>query len=202
MNADSNGDGVLRRRQSAFKVWRRFSSETLLRGDESCRVWRDQLCCDRREEGGSWRKIKTTLVSHCKVKEKKNSPFFSCLTSDDHTCSHSHPCPPLPASKANTSKLRTPRFLPGLFWGSIKSCVRSADFWIILTLFSCDRGVRGEQGWVREGLIPEKTWRFCVTDDVKQTTEAFSVPVCNPFHAISTVVARRPRWSTVQPFLG
>lgn len=38
-------------------------------------------------------------------------------------------------------------------------------------------------------LILEKTARFCVTDDVKQTTEALSLPVCNPFYAISTVVA-------------
>lgn len=172
MNADSNGDGVWRRRQSAFKVWRRFSTETLLRGDESCRIWRDQLCCDRREEGGSRRKIKMTLVSHCKVKEKKNSPFFSRLTSDDHTCSHSHPCPPLPVSKANTSKLRMPRFLPGLFWGSIKTCVRSADFWIILTLFSlfmwsqCQRRTRLSEGGFNPGEnMKILCHRWCKTDN-------------------------------------
>lgn len=101
MNADSNGDGVWRRRQSAFKVWRRFSTETLLRGDESCRVWRDQLCCDRREEGGSRRKIKTTLVSHCKVKEKKNSPFFF---SSDIRRPHVFTFSPLPSPPRLQSK--------------------------------------------------------------------------------------------------
>lgn len=138
--------------------------------------------------GKRWEKL--TLVTHFKVKNKgRKSIFVTLMTSERHTRLHIFtPSLPFPLKHLKVANVALAVRFILRFHKDLCEKRRFLDNFNSSFMWSrCQRRTTPSVGW--EALIPEKTRRFCVTDDVKQTTEAFSVPVCNPFYAISTVVA-------------